>query len=150
MKKESSVSNPAADSERSGKLKAFGIRDVVVLSLLVAGCFCVFIAFGRPEETGRFVVVSVSGVEIERVPLDLSPVTNIDITGDGSDKPTNFLRIEDGKAYMTGADCPDGLCIRQGAISHVNESLVCLPNKVVVYIDGAEAGDAQIDAVSGR
>ena len=128
----------------------FGIRDVVVLTLLVAGCFCAFFVRGITKEAGNFVVVSVSGTEVTRVPLDSDPGVSIDITGAGSDKPTNVLHIENGRAYITEADCPDGLCIRQGAISHVNESIVCLPNKVVVYIEGTEESDADIDAVSGR
>ncbi|MCR4947349.1 MAG: NusG domain II-containing protein [Lachnospiraceae bacterium] len=145
----------ACDTKRNTDLRKtaavpFGIRDVVVLILLVAGCFCAFFVRGITKEAGNYVVVSVSGEEVTRVPLDSAPGVSIDITGAGSDKPTNVLHIENGRAYMTQADCPDGLCMRQGAISHVNESIVCLPNKVVVYIEGAEESDADIDAVSGR
>ena len=145
----------AYDTKRNTDLKKtaavpFGIRDVVVLILLVAGCFCAFFVRGITKEAGNYVVVSVSGTEFTRVPLDSDPGVSIDITGAGSDKPTNVLHIENGRAYITEADCPDGLCMRQGSISHVNESIVCLPNKVVVYIEGAEESDADIDAVSGR
>lgn len=54
---------------------------------------------------------------------------------------TNLLVITAGKADITEADCPDGLCVHQRAISKNNESIVCLPNKVVVQvIDAKESG----------
>ena len=37
---------------------------------------------------------------------------------------------------MIEADCHDSLCIYQGKISKVGQSLVCLPNKVMVEIKG--------------
>ncbi len=44
--------------------------------------------------------------------------------------------IHDGKADVTEADCPDKLCVHQKAISKTHETIVCLPNKVVVEVTG--------------
>ena len=35
---------------------------------------------------------------------------------------------------MIEADCPDQLCVHQKAISKDRETIVCLPNKVVVEV----------------
>ncbi|MCI5918367.1 MAG: NusG domain II-containing protein, partial [Roseburia sp.] len=51
-----------------------------------------------------------------------------------SNKTTNVLEIKDGKADMVEADCPDKLCVHQKAISKDKETIVCLPNKVVVQV----------------
>lgn len=59
---------------------------------------------------------------------------------------TNILEIKNGYADMTEADCPDHLCVNQKAVSKNGESIICLPNKVVVTIDSAE--NSQFDAVS--
>lgn len=56
----------------------------------------------------------------------------------------NLLVIENGSASVTEATCPDLLCVHQRAISQTGENIVCLPNKVVVRIDG---GTAKTDAV---
>ena len=40
----------------------------------------------------------------------------------------------------------DQICVHQRAISKNGESIICLPNKVVVSIEGAE--DSQIDVVA--
>ena len=50
----------------------------------------------------------------------------------------NLLEIKDGAASITSADCPDGLCVKQKAISKQGESLICLPHKLVITVEGAE------------
>ncbi len=54
--------------------------------------------------------------------------------------------IRNGKADMTEADCPDKLCVKQRAISRNKESIICLPNKVVVEADSKE--NSEFDAVA--
>ena len=39
---------------------------------------------------------------------------------------------------MSSATCPDGDCVKQGRICDEGETIVCLPNKVVVEILGSE------------
>ncbi len=62
------------------------------------------------------------------------------------DKGYNLLLIEDGRAAVTDADCPDQLCVRQRSISRNGESIICLPHKLVLQIAGEEEGD--LDAVT--
>ena len=56
----------------------------------------------------------------------------------------NILEIKDGTASVINADCPDGLCVKQKAISKQGESLICLPHKLVITVEGAE--ESNIDA----
>ena len=44
----------------------------------------------------------------------------------------NILVIENGTAYVKDASCPDGICVNHRPISKSGESIICLPNKVVV------------------
>lgn len=46
----------------------------------------------------------------------------------------NTLLIRNGKADMTEADCPDQICVKHEPISHAGETIICLPNRVVVTI----------------
>ena len=52
----------------------------------------------------------------------------------------NILVIEDGKAYVKDASCPDGICSSHRPIKHTGASIICLPNKVVVSIENNENG----------
>ena len=56
----------------------------------------------------------------------------------------NRIRIEDGKAYMEEANCPDGYCERQGRISGGAQTIVCLPHKLIVEV--LEADDTSRDS----
>ena len=52
---------------------------------------------------------------------------------------TLFL-IDSGSVYMKSACCENNTCVKQGKISKEGESIICLPNKVVitVIIDGED------------
>lgn len=105
--------------------------------LAVATVFLIFQAV-IPEKKDKIVEITVDGVLFGM--YDLSEEQTIDIEG------TNFLTIQDGKAQMSKADCPDKICVRHKAISKDGESIICLPNKVVVSIRGGE--EAKADAVT--
>ncbi|MCD7821944.1 MAG: NusG domain II-containing protein [Clostridiales bacterium] len=59
---------------------------------------------------------------------------------------TNLVVIEDGTVHMEEADCPDQLCVKQGKIRYAGDSLICLPNRVVVEISGED--EQALDAVA--
>ena len=54
---------------------------------------------------------------------------------------------EDAVLRMEEADCPDGTCVRQGAIQSPGETIVCLPHRVTVTIVGNGEGTGGVDAV---
>ena len=114
-------------------------KDVVLILtvLLIAGA-----AFGVHEFAGGdgadTVTVKVDGKVTGTYPL--AKDQKIRINGG-----TNILTIKNGKAKMTDADCPDQLCVHQKAASKNHESIICLPNKVVVEVDGSE--ESEFDAV---
>ena len=85
------------------------------------------------------VIVKVDGEE--KGTYRLSEEQTIEINGG-----TNILQIKEGKADMTEADCPDKLCVHQKAISKDGESIICLPNQVVVEIESSES--SEYDAVT--
>ena len=58
----------------------------------------------------------------------------------------DYLTIKSGKAYMSEAGCPDKVCVSQGEISRTGESIICLPNRIVVTIEGNNKSEDDIDA----
>ena len=92
--------------------------------------------------SGSTVVVTVAGEEYGRFPL--SEDRDLIIPGDkGMD---NHLVISKGEADIVDSRCPDKICVHQRKIRRKGETIVCLPNKVVIEITGDEESD--IDAVS--
>lgn len=62
----------------------------------------------------------------------------------------NICVIENGRAEMTEADCPDQLCVRQKAIDASGGTIICLPNRVVIEAetDSGASDENQMDAVA--
>ncbi|MGN1166731.1 MAG: NusG domain II-containing protein [Lachnospiraceae bacterium] len=115
-------------------------KDVLLIIIII---FVAGMAFLLHEVVGGkgagCVTVKVEG-EITGV-YSLAKDQEIEIN-DGS----NILVIKNGRADMIQADCPDKLCVNQKAISKNGESIICLPNKVVVTIDSSE--NSEFDAVA--
>lgn len=105
---------------------------IAVLAVLVLGIAGIF--YLRQGGQGVEVTVTVDG-EVYGT-YSLSEAQEVPILIDGV--TANLLVIAEGKADMTEADCPDKLCVHQRAISKTNETIVCLPNKVVVQVVGSE------------
>lgn len=87
-------------------------------------------------------VVLIDGEEYGRFPLDTDVEERIELP-DGS---YNVLVIKDGKADVIEASCPDSICVDHRPVSKQNQSITCLPNKLVVEIRNGEASD--VDAVT--
>lgn len=51
------------------------------------------------------------------------------------------VKIENGKVQVVNSDCENGICTHHLPISEVGESIVCIPNSLVVKITG-ESFDA--------
>lgn len=95
--------------------------------IILAAILCLGI-YRMTCRTGAEAVVYINGERTAAYPLreDAQALLN----------GTNLLVIRGGMADITEADCQDKLCVRQAAISRTGESLVCLPNRIVVVIEG--------------
>ena len=116
----------------------------IILILLIIAVFTYFIVSkGLVKESGQTCVISVDGETYGEYPLDED--LEIEVLSDDN-TVTNTVVIKDSYVFMTDADCPDKLCVKQGKISKSGQMIVCLPNKVVVEIYGEE--DLEIDGIS--
>ena len=109
------------------------IAAALVLAVAASGAW---IAFGGGAQTGR-VVVEVDGEVYCEYDMDevdgIIPIS----TPNGGE---NRLYVQEDLVYMDSANCPDKLCVKQGVIRDGTVPIVCLPNKVVVRIEGRDSG----------
>ncbi len=116
-------------------------NDILLLVLLLVIGLLIPLGYQLFHRTaGNTVTITIDGKLWRTLPL--SSDTTVDIPGTGG---TNTLRIKNGQASITEADCPDKLCVHQSSIRHNGESLVCLPHKVIVKV----AADASADDLDG-
>lgn len=108
-------------------------RDLALVTffLLLAGVLFIVLRMNQDEGTG--VIIRVDGQEVAR--YSFSQEGRYELNGG-----TNILMIEDGNAWLTDADCPDKLCVRQGKISVSGQVITCLPNRLTVTVYGVDGG----------
>ena len=111
---------------------------LVVALLLLAGALYLTLNANRQE--GGVVVVRVNGVETERHSLAVDGTFPLN-------GGTNILVIQDGQAWLSEADCPDLLCVKQGKIHYTGQVITCLPNRLTVTVEGGESNG--VDLVAG-
>lgn len=113
------------------------LLGIVALAAVLYFIWRVFV----PAEEGAVVVVQSHSEEYARLPLDKD--AELDIKWGDSH---NYLVIRDGVATVTDASCPDKLCVHQADISKGGEMIVCLPNQVMITVEGS--GDSEVDSVA--
>ena len=108
-------------------------RDVILAAaILLIAAFSISHYIRRTP--AAIAQVSANGTVVET--LDLSKDTEITVTS--SNGGTNHLIVKDGEIWCSEASCPDKVCVHQGK-KHLNsDTIVCLPNQMIVTITGGE------------
>ncbi len=117
-------------------------NDFILIAIILAIAAAGLIYLNFAKKSGDMVVVKVDGAVYKELPLNKDTTLEIQVTGGG----TNFLVIKDGHAIIEDASCPDKICVHHRQIEKDGESIICLPNKVVVEIEGSKQNE--VDAVA--
>ena len=120
------------------------ILPVGLVLLLAAALFFGF--WGAKEESEQLTaVISISGQEVARIRLS-ELQEPADYTVDGAVYPLTFRLTAEGAAVLESA-CPGQDCLHTGTVDKAGESIVCLPNQLILRLEGT--GHSGVDAVVG-
>lgn len=117
--------------------------DIIVVAVLLGTALAAYIGIRLVQDakpSGGVAVVTVDGTEYGRYSLNEDCREQITL----ADGAYNVLVISGGRADITEASCPDKICVRHRAVDKSGQSIVCLPNKVVVEIKGGEKADVDL------
>ena len=118
-------------------IKSLKIGDFLIVTLLLAGAVA-WIAFGMtPSITGSTAIVEVSGEQIQELHLGHEDY----ITVRGTLGPV-LIGIDGSGIRILDSRCPHGLCKRMGPIQKSGDWIACIPNKLVIRIQGTSEVDA--------
>lgn len=106
--------------------KTFSKVDIIVILSVLLLALIGFLAVKSVQGSGNYVEITKGGKVYQTLPIDKDKV--IDING------KNIIEIKNKKVFMKSADCKNQICVNHSKISLVGETIVCLPNKVVVEI----------------
>lgn len=128
----------AACKKMCNKKKLRNDLLLLLTVLAVAGvCLAVLLLTRSP---GAYAAVISEGEEIARYPLSEDIRVEIPTEKGGS----NTLVIQKGMAYVVDSSCPDHLCEKKGKIRWNGETVVCLPNKLVIKILSDEQPEVDV------
>ena len=110
-------------------------RDLVIAGVLLAAAVLLlfWVKARQTAETGSgpAAVVSLDGQDIGRYPLNKNGTFSLN---GGS----NILVVQDGMAWVSDANCPDKICMGMGKISRNGEFIACLPNRLIIVVEGGD------------
>ena len=119
-------------------------RDLMIVAVLLLAALALFFLMrsrqARDTGSGAQAVVTVDGQEVGRYPLRKSGTFPLN---GGS----NILVVENGEAWVSDADCPDKVCMGMGKISRNGEFIACLPNRLLIVVEGA-AEQSPVDGMT--
>ncbi len=119
-------------------MKKFGKQDLILLTVIgIIAVILFLVYFFYPRKEAEQLLITVDGEAFGT--YDLKVDQEILVRVDGN--TTNRVVIANHRAYMKHAKCPDQLCIKQGKISHDGETIVCLPNRVVVQVKAEQKSE---------
>ena len=115
---------------------------IIIASLILICTVCSAVSCA-PKKVGNVARVTVDGELVGEYPLSLDATYTLN-------GGTNVLTIEDGKAYISYSTCAGHDCENWGKVQYVNQSIICLPNKIIITIvsNGSDSSDDDIDFVS--
>ena len=100
--------------------------DFIVLCFVIV----LLLVCGLIKTEGEEVSICVNGEAYKT--LSLKENTKVDIE---TEYGKTTVVVENGEVYIKETDCPNKLCLKS-AISKAGQSIVCLPNRVSILIEG--------------
>lgn len=114
------------------------ISDIIlIIFFIIAGLLGTFFLVRAEKEEPATVQVTIDGKAYGSYPLSESRTVDL--------KSGNVITIEDGAVYMKSATCTGQDCVKEGKISRTGRTIVCLPHKVIIKIEG---GKREYDTIS--
>lgn len=106
---------------------------VILVILLISASISFFTVKTMHEgkNENKKVLITINGNVYKEFPLTKNIDKKIHID---SKFGHNTIVINNGKVFMDESDCKDKICIKKGEISIVGDSIICLPNRLIIKI----------------
>ncbi len=106
--------------------------------LIVIVAFALVILFAFPRGNGSsFAEVYYDGRLVRTIDLSLDSEIFLDVG--------MVVKVQGGRISVIDSDCPEKLCVAQGAINTPNIPIVCVPNRTLIKI---VSDRSEVDAIT--
>ena len=102
-------------------------KEIIITACILILGIILFLLYNKSDSKEKTAVITFNSEVIKELPLNENQVLKInDIS----------FQIKDNSIAVINSDCPDKICIKTGYISNTGESIVCMPNRLIVTIKG--------------
>lgn len=129
-------------------MKKLKKADILVIVLIVIASFLIYFFTNKllkdDESLAKNVVITVDGKIYKEIQLTKDTDEKIDIN---TNYGKNEVVIKNGEVHMHESNCKDKICIKMGKISIPGDSIICLPNRLMVKIVSDDKDDNRLDMI---
>lgn len=111
--------------------------DIILAAVIVVICITAAVLPFLFSSEGEVVRIYVAGQLYAEKSLSEDSVTSVDGLMD--------VVISGGNVHVENSVCPSGVCEHSAPIGRSGDSIICLPNRIMIKI----SGEGETDAVSG-
>lgn len=117
--------------------------DLLILSLILLLCipFVIKGILNKFEPNGRSRIAEIYHENIKTSEIDLREDGIFPILSGKM-----LIEVKSGRLRVIESDCPNHLCMKMGPISSEDQTIICIPNKVLITIKGDDKRD--VDSVT--
>lgn len=119
---------------------------ILIVAIIAAAVVSIPLASSQNNGTvASYAVVEVNGRTSLRIALgEKQAVRKFNIDGF---RGKSIIEVKDGKVRMLESSCPDKLCIGMGWAEKTGDSIVCVPNRIVIRLTGP-AENKNVDTIT--
>lgn len=110
--------------------RTVSVRELIIIAVIMLLSIAAFILSEFFKSDGKTAVISVNGNIITSIDLAQSENKTFNLSG----IQNVTFEIKDNHIRVVASDCPDKICKNKGFISKSGESIICMPNKIIIEI----------------
>ena len=119
-------------------MKIFKKMDFIIIAVLIVFSFIphfIYSSVVSKNNKTLYATIKVDGKVHNTINLPAASEEKFTIS---TENGTNTIIVNNNEIKIADADCKDELCIKQGSISKIGKTLICLPNELIIEIKGDE------------
>lgn len=119
--------------------------DIVIIIIGLASAVVIYFGYqlSFDQTASRLLVLKSEGAVVTEIEIDATTQASYTVNNQYG---SNTIFVDGGKVYISEATCRNQICVKDGPIENIGQSLICLPNRVTAEIMGKSNGE--VDDIS--